>query len=75
MKKLLPYNNGHISSMAYSPILYPDQNDNGYDDIAAEEEEEEVVEITPDLIGGEDGFAPHFLMEAHYGENSTDTFR
>ena len=42
-----------------------------------EVEDREVVEITPEVFEDDDedaGFAPHFLMEAHYGEAPAETF-
>lgn len=42
-----------------------------------EVEDREVVEITPEVFEDDDeegGFAPHFLMEAHYGEGPAETF-
>ena len=43
-----------------------------------EVEDDEVVEITPEVFDDDDdedgGFAPHFLMEAHYGEGPVETY-
>lgn len=59
----------HQEPKPFSPKPY-DQNDNDNDDY--EDNDNEVVEVTPEIFGG--GFAPHFLMEAQYGDNSNDTY-
>ena len=66
---------GH-KQKSVSPKPY-DQND----DIADNDiDEDEVVEITPEIYGlndddeDESEYAPHFLMEAQYGEESSESF-
>jgi hypothetical protein len=53
------YQNGHTNS----------------DVVEVNDDDSEVMEITPEIFGGGDEYAPHFLMAEQYGEPTTEDFR